>query len=130
MQLRAMLSVLLLAILFSCSKKEITNIPLPEHPRPNFERPLWQNLNGNWQFKPDSANVGLRENWQNEAEFFDMNIVVPFSWASPASGVQMPDVHVGWYYRNFVVEDPEDWTGKETYLNFCASDFNTTVWLN
>ena len=115
--------------LFSCTKQS-TNIPLPEHPRPNFERAVWKNLNGYWQFKPDSANVGLSENWQNEAEFFDQKILVPFSWASPLSEIKLPKVNVGWYYRTFEVVKPQKWNEKETYLNFCASDFNTTVWVN
>ncbi len=116
--------------LFSCSKKESSNIPLPEHPRPNFQRSLWQNLNGTWQFKADTADVGLSENWQNKTGSFNGNILVPFSWASPASGVELPDVHVGWYTRTFSLENNEVWNEKETFLNFCASDFNTTVWLN
>ncbi|MEN8117406.1 MAG: sugar-binding domain-containing protein [Bacteroidota bacterium] len=130
MQLRIYLFIISVAILFSCTRKQDKEIPLPEHPRPNFERMVWQNLNGSWQFKPDSANIGLAENWQNEAEFFDKKILVPFSWASPASEVKMPDVHVGWYYRTFKINKPKQWEEKNTYLNFCASDFNTTVWLN
>ena len=67
---------LLLIFLFiiSCSKRDSSDIPLPEHPLPHFERSAWQNLNGYWQFRPDSTNVGLTENWQNEAEFFDQDI--------------------------------------------------------
>ncbi|MDX1285792.1 MAG: hypothetical protein R3182_12300, partial [Draconibacterium sp.] len=117
-------------VIVSCSTKESANIPLPEHPRPNFERSVWQNLNGTWQFKPDSANVGLDENWQSEAEFFDQNILVPFSWASPTSGITLPNVHVGWYSRSFTIENHKLWEGKDAYLNFMASDFNTSVWLN
>jgi len=30
------------------------DIPLPEHPRPDFERPAWVNLNGTWQFRFDA----------------------------------------------------------------------------
>ena len=87
---------LFIALFFSCSKNnENKSIPLPEHPRPNFERDLWQNLNGYWQFKPDSLNIGLAENWQSEAEFFDQKILVPFSWASPASEITLPKVNVG-----------------------------------
>ncbi len=37
---------------------------------------------------------------------------------------------MGWYYRTFEVEKPKQWDGKETFLNFCANDFNTTVWIN
>ncbi len=33
-------------------------IPLPEHPRPDFERPNWINLNGSWDFEFDSLNTG------------------------------------------------------------------------
>jgi len=116
-------------LLFSCSQNN-NSIPLPEHPRPNFERQTWQNLNGYWQFKADSLDVGLAENWQNEAEFFDQKILVPFSWASPASEVELPKVDVAWYSRTFQISNPEKWQEKETYLNFCASDFNTSVWIN
>lgn len=119
----------LVVTLFSCNKNN-NDIPLPEHPRPNFEREIWQNLNGYWQFKPDSANIGLTENWQEEAEFFDQKILVPFSWASPASEVKLPKVNVGWYYRTFQVENPKKWENKNVFLNFCASDFFTSVWIN
>lgn len=129
MKINILYSILVIFTLFSCSKKP-DEIPLPEHPRPNFERSVWQNLNGYWQFKPDSLNVGLTENWQNEAEFFDQKILVPFSWASPASEVVLPNVHVGWYFRKFKIVNPEKWNEKETFLNFCASDFETTVWIN
>ncbi len=124
--------ILLLALLFSffsCKRNNI-DIPLPEHPRPNFEREIWQNLNGYWQFKPDTANVGLTENWQNDVEFFEQKIVVPFSWASPASEVKLPKVNVGWYYLVFEVENPKNWENKKVFLNFCASDFFTSVWIN
>lgn len=121
--------LLLSIVLFSCSKFS-SEIPLPQHPRPNFERSVWQNLNGYWQFKPDSSNVGLSENWQNEAEFFDQKILVPFSWASPLSEIKLPKVNVGWYFRTFEIKKPKQWSEKQTYLNFCASDFNTTVWVN
>ena len=39
------------------------NIPLPEHPRPDFERKQWVNLNGDWNFAFDSLDVGIKENW-------------------------------------------------------------------
>lgn len=123
----------LLVVIFvfsSCTRKSNLDIPLPEHPRPNFERLLWQNLNGSWKFQPDSLDVGIAESWQLNPEQFKHEILVPFSWASPASGIKMPDVDIAWYARNFKLADPEIWGGKQTYLNFCASDFSTTVWIN
>ncbi len=120
---------ILIISLLSC-KKNTVEIPLPEHPQPNFERAVWQNLNGTWQFKPDSTNIGLSENWQSKPESFDKEILVPFSWASPLSGIKMPKVNVAWYSRAFNIENQKIWEGKNPWLIFCASDFNTTVWLN
>ena len=121
--------LIFIIILFSCSEKQV-EIPLSEHPQPNFERAVWQNLNGYWQFKPDSANNGLTENWQAKPETFTGKILVPFSWASPLSEIQMPKVNISWYSHTFSIENPKKWEGKNTWLVFCASDFNTTVWLN
>ncbi len=124
-----LLLLIISAFFYNCSNKK-NNIPLPEHPLPNFERAAWQNLNGYWQFKPDSANIGLAENWHEKTELFDSKILVPFSWASPLSEIRMPKVNVGWYSRTFKIENRGNWAGKNTWLVFCASDFNTTVWIN
>ncbi|HWH68387.1 MAG TPA: hypothetical protein VNT26_03340, partial [Candidatus Sulfotelmatobacter sp.] len=45
-------------------------IPLPEHPRPDFERAAWVNLNGPWQFRFDKANAGLQAKWFEGKEAF------------------------------------------------------------
>ncbi|MDD4108659.1 MAG: glycoside hydrolase family 2 TIM barrel-domain containing protein [Prolixibacteraceae bacterium] len=128
MKLRFIWALVFFAFM-SCNKNSEI-IPLPEHPRPGFEREIWQNLNGYWKFRPDSLNMGLKESWQDDPESFDRKILVPFSWAAPLSEVQMPDIHIGWYSLTFDVKNPERWEGKDTWLVFCASDFNTTVWLN
>ena len=49
-------------------------IPLPEHPRPDWERVQWVNLNGQWDF-------GF------ERGLYDKKITVPFGWGSALSGV-------------------------------------------
>ncbi|MBR4755413.1 MAG: hypothetical protein IK076_00565, partial [Bacteroidales bacterium] len=47
------LGMLLLA---ACSGDRVSDsIPLPEHPRPDFERSQWMNLNGHWAFTFDEA---------------------------------------------------------------------------
>ena len=120
---------IILFTLFSC-KKENAEIPLAEHPQPIFERSVWQNLNGYWQFKADSTNVGLAQNWQTQPETFDRKILVPFSWASPMSEITLPKVNVGWYSREFTIGSGKDWKGKNVYLIFGASDFRTKVWVN
>jgi hypothetical protein len=86
-------------------------IPLPEHPRPDWERAEWVNLNGEWDFgfAPDRL---------------DKRILVPFGWGSPLSGVK-DEGDTGYYRRDVVV--PESWKGKRVFLVIGASDHDTTV---
>jgi len=63
-------------------------IPLPEHPRPDFQRPAWQNLNGAWGFRFDKANAGVGAGWAEGKTAFPLTITVPFGWGSALSGVK------------------------------------------
>jgi hypothetical protein len=102
-------------------------IPLPEHPRPDFQRAEWLNLNGRWRFAFDAADEGLRAEWASAALPGDREILVPFSWGSPLSGV--PDsADIAWYARTITV--PETWRGRRIFLVFGASDWLTRAWLD
>src|SRR5437764_14795832 len=63
------------------------SIPLPEHPRPDFERSEWLNLNGRWDFAFDKGDQGERAGWSGGQLPSPRQILVPFSWGAPASGV-------------------------------------------
>jgi hypothetical protein len=63
-------------------------IPLPEHPRPDFQRKQWQNLNGTWDFAFDARDKGIQEGWAEGETAFDKTILVPFPWGSNLSGVK------------------------------------------
>lgn len=89
-------------------------IPLPEHPRPDFERTEWQNLNGLWDFSFNGQQ-------------FNQHILVPFGWGSPASGIA-DGGDIGWYKRDITI--PESWQGKRIFLVVGASDWETQGWLN
>src|SRR5215210_8878201 len=104
------------------------SIPLPEHPRPDFQRRDWQNLNGAWRFRTDAGDVGVREAWQNTALASPRRIVVPFSWAAPLSGIGDSTATIGWYERT--IEVPRGWRGKRIFLVVGASDWKTTAWLD
>src|SRR5919109_4085082 len=39
------------------------DVPRPEHPRPDFRREAWINLNGRWRFAFDPQNVGEQMRW-------------------------------------------------------------------
>ena len=54
--------MLLCLLIFKQSYSQ-ENIPLPEHPRPDFERSAWLNLNGNWSFEFDKNDAGMTEKW-------------------------------------------------------------------
>jgi hypothetical protein len=86
----------------------------PEHPRPDFERSQWLNLNGQWDF-------GFTDK-------FGGKITVPFCWESELSGVQKKGETTGWYRRTFAI--PAAWTGKHAWLHFDAVDEEATVWAN
>lgn len=116
-------------LIFTCTRVPVEEIPLKEHPRPDFERSEWLNLNGYWQFAPDSLDAGEKENWQEKPDNFSSKILVPFSWASPLSGIMLPKVDIGWYFRTFNING-RGWSDKNIYLIFGASDFHTKVWIN
>ncbi len=95
----------------------------PEYPRPQLRRKDWLNLNGLWDYAIQSGESGLPESFEGE-------ILVPFPVESALSGVGRPvqkDKRL-WYRRRF--EIPRKWKGQRVLLNFCAVDWETTVWVN
>jgi hypothetical protein len=119
---------LLLALALASPAAAERPLPLPEHPRPDFERADWVNLNGEWSFRFDREGVGERERWFDAAPSgFPLRIVVPYPWGSKLSGV--PDeAEIAWYART--VRVPEGWTGRRVFLVVGASDWRTDAWLD
>lgn len=102
-------------------------IPLPEHPRPDFQRAAWLNLNGPWQFRFDADNAGLGEKWfEHNADFPD-SIMVPFPWGSPLSKIE-DKATIAWYARQ--IEMPQAWQGQRVFLVIGACDWETQGWLD
>ena len=90
-------------------------------------RASWQNLNGPWLFRFDSANAGERAGWFGASLEGARPIIVPFSWGAPLSGV--PDAgDVGWYERT--VQVPATWRGRRVFVVVGASDWRTSAWLD
>ena len=102
-------------------------IPLPEHPRPDFQRPAWVNLNGAWEFRPDPGDAGLRERWFEGGTPFDGRIQVPYPWGSGLSGTAN-EADIAWYARSVTL--PESWKEGRVFLVIGASDWLTSVWLD
>ena len=103
-------------------------IPRPEHPRPDFERNAWQNLNGKWQFAIDDSRSGLEKGWHTGTDF-PQRIVVPFCPESKLSGIAHTDfMNAVWYRRMFAVDG--DLCGRRLLLHFGAVDYDARVWVN
>lgn len=118
-------SAALAALLILSVSATASAIPLPEHPRPDFERADWQNLNGSWAFHFDPGNAGEQANWAAGVMPFALSINVPFPWGSKLSGVTNR-ADIGWYARNVIV--PEAWRGKRVFVVVGASDWLTKGW--
>jgi beta-galactosidase/beta-glucuronidase len=104
------------------------SIPRPEHPRPDFERKAWQNLNGKWQFAIDTGKSGREKGWHTGTEF-PLAINVPFCPESKLSGVEQTDfLGCVWYRRKFTVDAAL--RGQRLLLHFGAVDYDAQVWVN
>ena len=88
-------------------------IPKLSHPRPERRREHWINLNGTWEFSLD-------------APTYDRRITVPYSWASPLSGIGENKQGTGYYRRR--VSFPL--SGGLPYLVIGAVDYECEVSLN
>jgi len=105
------------------------NIPRCEHPKPQFERQDWMNLNGEWLFCFDNGRSGEERKFYENAEVFDKKITVPFCVESELSGIGFKDFMYGVWYRR-EIEIPSCYEGKRVVLHFGAADNKTTVWVN
>ncbi|MCW3806884.1 glycoside hydrolase family 2 protein [Plebeiibacterium marinum] len=120
--------VVILAILLTSAINIRAQIPRSEHPRPQFERNEWANLNGEWTYTFDFSESGLERGLFN-SEGFDAKIVVPFCPESKLSGVGYKDfINNIWYHRK--IEIPEGWDGKNIKLNFGAVYYTAEVYID
>jgi beta-galactosidase/beta-glucuronidase len=113
--------------MFFTEGPDMSDIPRPEHPRPQFVRDDWLNLNGQWQFEIDRADTGIKRGLL-EADLAT-EITVPFCPESPLSGIGDEDFILAMWYRREVTI-PAAWEGKCVHLHFQAVDYDTTVWVN
>lgn len=97
--------------------------PLPEYPRPQLQRPRWQNLNGVWDF-------AITERAAPPPETFPHEILVPFPIESHLSGVAAPlapEAQAS-YRRTF--EAPDLAANERLLLHFGGVDWETRVFVN
>ena len=107
-----------------------TPLPRPEHPRPQFMRNEWTNLNGAWSYTFDFGESGMaqaRALYQSTG--FDETITVPFCPESALSGVGYKDfIPAMWYHR--ALEVPADWADKRVLLHFGGADYECEAFVD
>jgi beta-galactosidase/beta-glucuronidase len=106
------------------------SVPRAEHPRPQFQRRDWMNLNGRWQCAFDFGLSGDQRDWPKGLPTkAALPITVPFCPESRLSGVAHTDfIPAIWYQRSFAV--PSAWTGQRVLLHFGAVDYDCRAWIN
>lgn len=120
--------VLLVVLILGSGSALAESQPRPEHPRPDFQRPVWLNLNGTWEFQIDKDSSMPAAEIKPDMPLAQ-KIVVPFCPESRLSGIVQTDFmkHV-LYRRSFTL--PPEMQGKRILLTFGAVDFDATVWVN
>ncbi len=103
------------------------SVPRSEYPRPQFVRPDWLCLNGEWEFEIDQGDSGFERGLLNRR--LSGTITVPFCPEFELSGVGNRDfLNAVWYRREVTI--PAGWAGKRVLLHFQAVDYDATVWVN
>ncbi len=102
-------------------------IPRPEHPRPQFMRENWLNLNGLWQFEQDPGRSGEARGLQQEGVALSGEILVPFCPESSLSGVGNTDFMPGVWYKRKVTLPP---VRGRVVLHFGAVDYRCRAFVN
>jgi len=129
----SLLYLLLLTLVLSSANlkainQEGTSLPRPEHPRPQFFRSNWINLNGEWNYRFDFGVSGKQQGFQNCSQF-EETITIPFCPESKLSGVEYKDfINALWYQRNITI--PESWEGKKIRLHFGAVDYASEAFID
>lgn len=100
-----------------------------EHPKPQFERENWQNLNGEWEFEMDFSVSGAERKMQENDYPFSKTINVPFCVESELSGIGYKDfINSVWYRRKICISDEQ--LKNKILLHFGAVDYKTVVYIN
>ena len=104
-------------------------IPRSEHPKPQFRRENWLNLNGEWAFEIDNGRSGKARGLSAADASLNGRITVPFCPQSKLSGVENKDFMRGvWYRRTVTLTDQQ--VGGRVVLHFGAVDYSCEAFVN
>ena len=104
-------------------------IPRAEHPKPQFRRDNWRNLNGPWAFQIDQGRSGEARKLHLPEAKLEQEILVPFCPESDLSGIGHKDFLYGVWYQKKVTLTENQCAGK-VFLHFGAVDHEAAVYIN
>lgn len=106
------------------------------YPRPDFQRATsWVSLNGSWDFAFDDQDEGLDKQWHLKGlpQEVIRPIEVPYVFQSPASGIDLQEIHETLYYQR-EIQDPRTPEQRQKHdrvlARFGAVDYECTIWIN
>lgn len=113
----------MLTLITRWAKEAMTDMPLPEYPRPQMVRKEWLCLNGMFDFAVTDEKTEM-------CDVFDKKIRVPFAPESCLSGVcrSVSEKDRIWYRKVFSL--PPSYAGKRILLHFGAVDWQCEVYVN
>jgi len=87
-------------------------------------------ISGQWLFKMDSSDIGIKEKWY-ENDFDRKNweqVIVPGVWNKKPPDIKFPvPATIGWYSKNITI--PSNWK-EEVLIVFLGSMYTTDVWVD
>ena len=107
----------------------MNSIPRSEHPKPQFRRENWLNLNGEWDFEIDNGRSGKARGLSEPGAALAGRITVPFWPQSKLSGVEHKDFLMGVWYRRAVTLS-EAQASERVVLHFGAVDYRCEAFVN
>ena len=100
-----------------------------EHPKPQFMRENWLNLNVEWDFQLDPGASWEEQELYKDADAYAKKINVPFCPESELSGIGHTDFMNSVWYRREVELEEKQLEGR-VLLHFGAVDYMATIYVN
>lgn len=83
-------------------------------------------LSGIWNFKIDSLNVGVKEQWFNGLEDY-RQIAVPGSWNEQFTDLRD---YLSWTWYETQVFIPDTWKGEKLFIRINDATYAAKIWIN
>lgn len=100
-----------------------------DYPRPQFVRPNWKTLNGEWNFAFDDSGLGENNGWENKLPD-QCKIQVPFTYETKMSGIGDEKPHNQVWYERVFEASPKQLGEERMILHIEGADYRTKVWVN